>query len=339
MWGAASRRLKGYMRGRHIQEFRHYIGREHDVLHSVLEKTKKNFDTIDFTQPKHLFVKTRQEQETLKNLRRVNRVAGVIRAREEFPEVNVTHSFADLKGVQHRALFHMGALEPYDLNIDDEAQVRVTLSDIQRHIGVKDWILWVYWNRFLEGRPNRLQMKIMVDNMEHSEGVRRGGNLRIHEHYVWCDVYSSPYPRTLSIDISDVSVGYNYLIGDLRKSLPDNIKLAPKYDRADTTLILSCDNNVLTGIYDSYMEENFDATRWHDIEMTRMRVPKGEDAQATGDKTQPREKLLSSAEIEHMKKLAEHLGKSFDEVKEEVMKAREKNKKKAVEMPDFSKKK
>jgi len=339
MWSAVGRRLKGYMRGRHVQEFRHYIGNEHDVLHSVLEKTKKDFGTIDFTQPKHLLVKTRQEQETLRNLRRVNRVAGVIRAREEFPEVNVTHAFRDLKGVQHRALFHMGALEPYDLNIDDETLVRVTLSDIQRHIGVKDWIMWAYWDRFLEGRPNRLQMKIMVDNLEDIEGVRRGANLRVLEHYVWCDVYSSPYPRTLSIDASDVSVGYNYLIGDLRKMLPDHIKLAPTYDRADTTAILSCDNTVLSGIYDSYLDENFDATRWHDFEMTSMRVPKGEDIDATGDKAQPREKLLSSAEIQHMKKLAVHLGKDFEELKEEMLTAREKNKKKAVEMPDFSKKK
>lgn len=339
MWSAVSRRLKGYMRGRHIQEFRHYIGKEHDLLHSVMEKTKKDFGTIDFTQAKQIFVKTRQEHETLKNLRRVNRVAGVLRAREEFPELNFTHSFLDLKGVQHRALFHMGALEPYDLNIDDEALVRVTLSDIQRHIGVKDWILWVFWDRFLEGRPNRLQMKIMVDNLNNIEGVRRGGNLRLHEHYVWCDVYSSPYPRTLGIDASDVSVGYNYMIGDLRKMLPDHIKLAPQYDRADTTTILSCDNNVMTGIYDSYVDENFDPTRWHDIEMTRMRVPKVEEVQATGDKAQAREKLLSSAEIEHMKKLAQHLGKGFDELKEEMLKSREKHKKKAMEMPDFTKKK
>lgn len=340
MWSAASRRLKGYLRGRYIQEHREYLGREHDVLHSVMEQTKKHFTQIDFTQVRQLFVKTREQHETLRHLRRVNRIAGVVRAREEFPEVNVTHPCNDLKGVKHRALFHMGALEPYDLNIDDESLVRVYLSDIQRHMEIPDWTMWVYWDRFLEGRPNRMQMKIVVDDAEKVEGVMRGGHLRVHQHFVDCDVYSSPYPRTLAIDASDLSVGYNYTIADLRKELPDNIKLAPRYKKSDNTTLLSCDNNVLTGIYHSYLQGNFDASRWHDIEMTRVRAPQQEaKQQAAGEKTQAKEKMLSSTELENMKKLAAYLGKDFEQVKEDMLKTRQQFKKKALEMPDFMKKK
>lgn len=303
-----------------MQESRDYLSKEHLNLYLMLEKVRRDYSEIDFDHVRLFYANTRKEHETLKYLRKVNRVAGVIRARDEFPEIHLTHRYSDVSLVRHRSLFRMGSTEPYDINIDEDDQVlRCTISDLQTHDTIRDWYFWMYWNRFIEGRPNRMLMKLVVEDEKQCEGVLRGGHLRIIEHDVWCDVYSTPYPRSLSCHVNDVLPGKDYKIGDLRKDLPDNVKLAKNY--SSTMSLIACDNNVMSGIADSFYDGHFDASRWHDIDMTRMRVPI--DEAKIAESAKHREALLTSSELAQMQKVAKHLGKDFEVVKRELMAVRE----------------
>ena len=102
----------------------------------------------------------------------------------------------------------------------------------------------VWYNRFIEGRPNPitlpLTLKGMLENMDYQIGCRIN---RWHRDInLW--TYTSNYPPQIEVDCSLLTVKNSIKIGDIEALLPDGVFLHKKYlDKTDAVVTLIPNHN------------------------------------------------------------------------------------------------
>jgi len=245
-------------------------------------------------------------------------------AKDEFPELNLVHPLEDAYRLM-RDKNEYAFCDPYDINIDDdEDRVRVFCKDVDCHLIYQSWPMWCVFQRFIPGRPNRMLMKVAINDWLNSEPKLRGGRLVVVDEFVWVDVYTPEYPRVLLADFSETTPLDKYTVADLEKSLPEGIEIAPVYKDKRKKVLYKFQVGYRAVIYDAWLHNEFDATRALDIDRTAFGLPiRKPKTEKPVDPLPPEKQYLPKAEEERIKKVAQLLGKSFDEVKRDIIVGRQ----------------
>jgi len=304
-----------------------YLDTKLELDHRRMHKLYKDRTTIDFENIPEFFGWTRQPHHTLRYNRQHKLVAGLIKARDEFPEVNLVHNLKDVTSIESSIGDNFGWPDPYTVNIDeDEDEARCVVEDIVFHKIYRDWPMWVVWNRYIPGKPNRMLMKVVIDDWENSECKWRGGRLEPRKDVVWVNSYNEEYPRVLIADIKDKIPGQSYLLRDLQRDLPDGIELSPEYSRRMHEPLFMFRKSIKSYIYREMINNSFDISRMVDIEMATIGLPmESKKPTEAGVETN----AITKQEEEKLKKLAKMLNKDYETLKEEMLAAREKKAKEA----------
>lgn len=307
---------------RDIPRFGAYVDTEKEILHRKLRRVYFDRTQIDFNNIPELFVTTRQPENTLRNLWQNKKVAGIIRAREEFPEVNVVHKLRDIYDVYKETVKHSGTSQPYNLSIDDDTDYfRVSIEDVVLHEFYDTWPMFMIWNRFIPGRPNRMKMRVVIENWEDSEAKYRGGRIELREDHVLVDVYTEEHPRVLKADFKDMLPGKTYTVASLVRDLPDGIKLAPVYEKRMFEPLFIVQKTLKSHIYWEILKHRLDVTKFVDLDLGLMgHQPKTVEKKLDGTLTEG--VFFSKTEEEKIKKLSVMLGKDYEEIKADFIKSR-----------------
>jgi hypothetical protein len=299
-----------------------YVDTEQEMLHRRVRSTYFTRTKIDFDAIPELFAYTRQPEETIKHLWRHRKVAGVVRARDEFPELNLTHKARDVFDVYRDMETHNGTTQPYFLSIDDDSDYfKVTIEDVHIHEFYQHWPMFMAWNRFIPGRPNRMMMRVVVENWGESEAKLRGGRIEYKEDMVEVDVFTEEYPKVLRADMNEILPGKAYTVGHLEKDLPEGIQLSPNYKKRRNDPLYFVQKTLKSRIYWQYLKQDFDASKFLDVDLSLMGIElKKEKKEAQG--TVVEGMFLSKSEEEKMQKLALMLGKNVEDVKRDIINAR-----------------
>ena len=291
------------------------------MLHRRLRKVRYDRAVLDFEHIPELFARTRQDPDTIKNLWRDKKVAGIVRGREEYPEINIIHKARDIFDIYKDMLTHDGFGQPYNLSIDDDSDYfKVTIEDVAFHSFYSTWPMFMVWNRFIPGRANRMKIRVVIDNWEASEARQRGGRIDMREDTVFVDVYTEEYPRVIKADFKDMLPGKTYTIKSLIRDLPEGIKLAPFYEKRMFEPLFIVQKTLKSHMYWQYLKGNFDASKYADIELTLMHLHEPKEIKTATPLTEG--VTISKQEDERIKKLAVMLGKDFETLKKEIIASR-----------------
>jgi hypothetical protein len=310
-------------RGKLLRDLAAYIRTDNTLLDRRFKKNFTSRTEIDFENIRYLHSRTRQDTDTLRYLRRNRLCAGVIKAKEEFPEANIVHKHSEALLINLRLVRNIGYSEPWRINIDeDEEVVKCYCEDVQFHTVFNDFPMGVVWTRFIPGKANRMLMKVMPDDWKQSEASFRGGRLTIENDSVFCNVYTEKHPRVLKANVQDCKPGGVYTLADLVRDLPDGIELSPEY-KTPKTPIFSFEKSIKSKIYFEHLRGRFDYTRTVDIAQVLLNLEPDESKKVA----EPAMKFsstsfLSEEEEGRIRKLASHLGKDFEELKQEIIEAR-----------------
>jgi hypothetical protein len=85
-----------------LRKLEPYIDTEQEQLHKRLRKVLEDRSVIDFNHIAQVFVRSRTEADTLKQLRKTWQVAGLIKERDEFGERNLVVSHKDASNINYR---------------------------------------------------------------------------------------------------------------------------------------------------------------------------------------------------------------------------------------------
>lgn len=316
------KRYFAFLPSRLEDRFGAFIDSEREMLHRKMRKIHYNRTTIDFENIPELFAYTRNDSETIKNLWTNKKVAGVVLARDEFPEENITHKARDIFDIYRDMQTHNGTTQPYMLSIDDDKDYfKVTINDVHLHAFYLNWPMFMAWNRFIPGRPNRMKIRVVIENWESSEARLRGGRIEMREDHVWVDVFTETYPRVIKANFMDMIPGKTYTIRELERDLPDGIQLAPEYAKRKAEPLFIVQKTLKSYIYWQYLKGRFDVSKFADIDLASMNFDI-KDKKFEKEGTMEQGVFLSKSEEEKMRKLATMLGKSFDELKKEIIASR-----------------
>ena len=96
-----------------------------------------------------------------------------------------------------------------------------TLSYIYCSFSIVDnWLIKVYLNRYIVGRPNLLFIPIQLEHNFKNPYINRGSNILADIQGVWVYCYNQTYPGTFIIDPTNVAPNRAYKIGDLLNTFP-----------------------------------------------------------------------------------------------------------------------
>lgn len=316
--------LRAPSKGSIIRDLTAYVRGDNSFMDRKLKKDLFTISEIDFDHIRHLHARTRQELDTLRYLRRNKEVAGVIKAKDDFPEVNIVHKHKDALMVNLRLVKKFAWSEPFMVNIDEDNElVKCYCEDVTFHTIYNEFPMGIAWNRFVLGKPNRMLMKVVCGDWKNSEACFRGGRLSVLNDMVWVNVYTEEHPRVLKANILDFKPGSKYFLKDLARDLPDGIELSPEY-KTHYIPIFQFEKTIKSKIYFEHLKNRFDYTRFADIEKVMLGI----------DNITPQESVkveavkhssagfLTEEEEKRIRKLATHLGKSFDELRQEIIQAR-----------------
>lgn len=225
----------------------------------------------------------------------------------------------------------IGFTDPYDINIDDDEEViRCVNRDVNTHFIYQHWPMWCVWDRFIPGRPNRMRMKVAVDNWYGSDPKLRGARLEIRDDFVWVDVFTAEYPKVLLADFSNIEIPDNYTVSLLERDLPEGIQLAPFYKKNDK-ILYRLNDTVKTMMYKSWEENTFDPTRILDVDRTTFGLSLKPQQEIVKKDDNPDNAYLPKAEEERIRKVAQLLGKDYEEVRRDIVVGRQKREKEKQE--------
>ena len=301
-----------------------FIDTEQEMMHRKFRRHTADRFRIDFHSIPELHVRSRVPSDTLRNLWLNHTVAGIVRGRDSFEELNVVHNVREVFDIYKNMVAFSGTAQPYFLSIDDDSDYfKATIEDVYFHHFYKNWPMFIVWNRFIPGQPNRMKMEAVVDNWEASEAKFRGGRIQVCRNTVLnVDVYTEEYPRVLAANFLDMLPGKNYLIRDLVRDLPDGVKLSPEYNNKLGTPLFEIQKSVKSVIYWEYIKHNFDASKFADIDLAMMGLQLKKGTGPTEDDKAMEANSLSKAEEDKMRKLAVMLGKDYEELRKEITDAR-----------------
>lgn len=309
------------MSGREAKHYKAYADTEVEHMRRKMRKLYLDRTTIDFDSIPELLTKTREPADTIKNLWLNRRVAGVVRARDGFPELNISHPKRDIHTIYRDMVSINSTTQPFFLSIDDDSDYfKVTIEDIHLHEFHRNWPMMVVWNRFIPGKPNRMKMRVVVDNWEASEPNHRGGRLALIEDFVDVDVYTENYPKVLKANMNEIVPGKSYTIRDLEKDLPDGIELAPHYKTRQSQALYLVQKTIRSYFYWEYLKHRFDPSSIVEVEMAKMNMEFKKDNKES-EKVKEIE-YMTKDEEEKLRKLADMLKKDFETMKNDIVKAR-----------------
>lgn len=308
---------------KHVQNFGAYVDTEQEMFHRKLRRIFYDRTVIDFTSIPELEVRTREPADILKNLWKNKSVAGIVRARDGFPELNLVHKARDVFDIYKDMLTYDGLSQPYNLSIDEDSDYfKVNIEDVAFHHFYSNWPMFMIWNRFIPGQPNRMKMRVVIDNWEGSEARFRGGRIEMREDIVDVDVYVEQYPRVIKANFEDMLPGKTYTIKSLLRDLPDGVKLAPHYAKRMWEPLYIVQKTLKSHIYWRHLKHTFDVSKFADLDLAMMNLePK--ETQAEAEKKIDPNVFLTKAEEEKMQKLATMLGKDYEELKKEILATRQ----------------
>lgn len=318
MFKVPSRLIMSSIEAKH---YKAYIDTEAEMMRRKYRRLYLDRTTIDFDNIPEIHAQTRQPSDSIKSLWQNRRVAGVVRARDGLPELNITHPKRDIHSIYRDLMSINSTTQPYFLSLDDDSDYfKVTIEDIHLHEFHHTWPMMVMWNRFIPGKPNRMKMRVVVDDWEKTEPKFRGGRLALIEDYVDVDVYIENYPKVLKANMDEIVPGKSYTIRDLQKDLPDGIELAPKYKTQQTQALYMVQKTMKSYIYWEYLKHRFDPSSVADVELAQMNFEVKKEA-IEEENPKPVE-TMSKEEEEKLKKLALMLGKDYEVMKSEIIKGR-----------------
>jgi hypothetical protein len=318
-----------------------YIDLEAEMLKKKFRQLYKDRTEIDFDRIPEVLAISRTPSDTFRNLWLNRRVAGCVRGRDGFPELNFHHPKREIHDIFRDVEQTNGTTQPFMLSVDDDSEYfKVTIEDIHFHEFHAAWPMLVMWNRFIPGKPNRMRMRVVIDNFEQCEAKLRGGRIVLVEDFVDVLVYTETWPKVIKANFDEVYPGKSYTVRDLEKDLPDGIEMAPEYKTRRHEALYQIQKNTKSHIYWEYLKNRFDSGRWADVELALMNM---EVRKEVVEEAKIKESsLMSKTEEEKLQKLAVLLGKDFESMKKEILASRlkkaEEEAKKAKEMKTAAKK-
>ena len=318
--------LKGLKRwnwvlGQNAKQYPDYIDLEADMLKRKFRQLRKLRTEIDFDNIPEIHAITRTDKDTMRNMRLYKRVAGCVRARDGFPELNIHHPERSLHSIYRDMKYIASGTQPFMLSIDDDSDYfMVTIEDIHMHEFHPAWPMLAMWNRFIPGKPNRMTMRVVIDDYEKSEAKWRGGRIQLIEDYVDVIVYTETWPKVIKVDLNEIVPGKSYTIRDLEKDLPDGIELAPEYKTSKTQALYRIEKTVKSEIYWDYLKHKFDPSSIAELDLALMNL---EMKKGVKEEIKIKEEsLINKNEDEKLKKLALMLGKDYEVMKKEIIAGR-----------------
>lgn len=149
-------------------------------------------------------------------LRKQNKVPAIVYGNNKEP-LAITINLKDIT-----ILYHQGLIKSRVLNLDIMGQQHAVLC---KHIDlhqIKDTISHVDFVN-LNDEQQIIQMPIVFDGIERSPGVKRGGYFNMVHRAIKVQCPVSDIPRSVNIDVSEVSIGKIIKAKDL--VIPNGCKL------------------------------------------------------------------------------------------------------------------
>ncbi len=154
----------------------------------------------------------------------------------------------------------------FNLKVDGHDDVRVICRDVQRHV-VKDLPTHVDFMRLKRTTKINLFINVEVSGEEVSPGLKKGGVLTLVRPEVELVVTAADIPESLVIDISEMEIGDNLTISDVK--LPEGSK--PTIDRDFVIAQISAPSALI-----SAGDDEDDETAADEVPTTEMGPPDGE---------------------------------------------------------------
>jgi len=190
--------------------------REHYIREGIYPDVKIFLDPL----------RDRQLDDTLQALHAKGEVAAVIKARDEFEDVDLV--------LPHRAPFTIwkadhGMVRPFYVRHNDE-EIMVTVTKIETHFKSKEPLL-VEFQRYIPGRPNLLTLPLVPVQEDKSLHFQAGCQFHVlkKEVKVWC--YNESYPAQIEVNCQDLSPQLSIKIGDMEMTLPHGMFLHKSFQR------------------------------------------------------------------------------------------------------------
>lgn len=204
--------------------------REFYIREGVIPDDKIYIDTL----------RDRQPEDTIERCVANKEVAGLIKARDEFKEIDLVFPWNAPYLIKRQA-HH--AVRPFYIRHNDE-EIRVTMESIDTHFK-REYPYFMNLQRYIVGRPNLLKLPIYPVQEDKSLHWQAGANFMFltREVYVWS--YNDSYPARIEVDCQNLTPSYPIKIGDIEKMLPYGIYLHKMYDHQKFTSVVKLKNTNL----------------------------------------------------------------------------------------------
>jgi hypothetical protein len=170
-------------------------------------------------------LRERQPEDTIEKCVANKEVAALIKARDEFKELDVVFPWNAPFLIKRSPHFEV---RPFFIRHKDE-EIRVTLESIDTHFK-REYPYYMNLQRYIVGRPNLLKLPIYPVQEDKALHWQAGANFLFitKELYVWS--YNDSYPGRIEVDCQNLTPSYPIKIGDIEKMLPYGMYLHKMYD-------------------------------------------------------------------------------------------------------------
>jgi len=172
-------------------------------------------------------MRERQETDTLEECGRQQVVPAVIKARDEFDDVDLVMAW--------RTPFHVRRAEHsyvrpwYIKHPVTEEEIRVTCQNID-YMAKSKLPYFMEFQRYIVGRPNLIRMPVVPVLEDKSLHFQAGAKFHylISELMVWS--FNDTYPAQLEVDCSHISPNMPIKLGDVERMLPYGMYLHKQHE-------------------------------------------------------------------------------------------------------------
>lgn len=157
--------------------------------------------------------RTRSIEDTLAVLRENKEAPGVVLKREDREDLDFVLDQRQLYTMRH---FRDPKTQSFYLQDEEKELIRVYQDVIFEH-PIHRYIVWSRFNRYEEGKPNVMDIPVVVESNNRNRYINRGNQDMIQKmNKIKVVSYNSDYPSKFVIDPANLAPGKPYKVGDLQ---------------------------------------------------------------------------------------------------------------------------